>query len=567
MLTKSDKYGRGSAAANGEGFADLAPGDTFAALETQLKRRIAERFDNVALGISATIGSNRNASELAKHLASGEEEEPHKFAAKNIGVLFARGRIAFSHGDKKAVAGQRWVTRFIRVFTSFQFAGRRYLATLTLKDVDPDRKLYAVEAVEINQDAKSRSTPRGAMSEDLNSAPFQDLTSQLREMVAYYVGDVNRTRPQFVGSPEPFSVERTAVLLETMMRDSGLGHPASSIPRLAPAFSVVIPAYNVAPYLRECLESVACAAANVEKLKSCNVEKLGGVEVEVICVDDGSTDGSGAILDEYASRFNSSTFQPFNLKVIHQPNRGEGGARNAALDVATGEWLCFLDGDDLFSPDMLTAGAKLIRENPDCDIVRVGAAVFADGDGPRQAKPFRRGLLNGVFCTGLYRRSKFGDARFTDFLVGADRVYAASCVFRTGRIAECKAVGYLYRQRTTSISHVRMTPRKAQDSFLHVAEMLKIAAACGKTPDPRFRRQLVAQVLEEGASNCLKLAPAERPAVEGRWRACVADLRERGLLTPWGTFVANVLRILPLDASVFFLCVMPYRLKRMGLHR
>ena len=92
-MVRVDKYGRGSAAANGEGFVDLAPGDTFAALEKYLKQR--------------------------------------------------------------------------------------------------QKKIYAVEAVEINQDAKSRSTPRGAISEDLNSAPFQDLTSQQVRMVSYCIGDVN----------------------------------------------------------------------------------------------------------------------------------------------------------------------------------------------------------------------------------------------------------------------------------------------------------------------------------------------------------------------------------------
>ena len=103
VMARRDKYGRGSAAVNGEGFVDFAPDDTFAALEAQLKQRIADRFDNPVLGISASIGSKRNASELAKHLASGEEEEVHKFAAKNVGVLFARGGVGVVHFDKKAV--------------------------------------------------------------------------------------------------------------------------------------------------------------------------------------------------------------------------------------------------------------------------------------------------------------------------------------------------------------------------------------------------------------------------------------------------------------------------------
>ena len=339
-------------------------------------------------------------------------------------------------------------------------------------------------------------------------------------------------------------------------------------------FSVIIPVYNVAPYLRECLSSVVKATEQLEKVVGVGVgvgQSRESPLVEVICVDDGSTDGSGAILDEYKDQLEKIPLSHSNyslqLSVLHQPNRGVSAARNAALGVATGDWICFLDGDDLFSPDMLAAGAKLIRENPDCDIVCVGAAVFADGDDSRQAKPFRGGLLNGVFCTGFYRRAKFADVRFPDFIVGEDRVYAATCAFRTGRIAESKTVGYLYRQRETSASHVAMTPRKARDSFLHVGEMLKIGAAGGRAPDAGFRRQLVAQALEGGAVNCRLLAGAERREAERCWRACIADLRERGLLTPWGNFVAGVLRLLPFGATALVLCVAPYRLKRLGVHR
>ena len=151
-MNRKDKYGRGSAAANGDGFVDLAPGDTFAVLEEQLKLRISDRFDNLALGISASIGSKRNANELAKHLAYGEGEEVHKFAAKNVGVLFARGVVGIRHFDKKAVTGQRWVTVYLRVFSAFIFAGQKYLATITLKEMSGESgRIYAVEALEINQ--------------------------------------------------------------------------------------------------------------------------------------------------------------------------------------------------------------------------------------------------------------------------------------------------------------------------------------------------------------------------------------------------------------------------------
>ena len=218
-MNRKDKYGRGSAAANGDGFVDLAPGDTFAVLEEQLKLRISDRFDNLALGISASIGSKRNANELAKHLAYGEGEEVHKFAAKNVGVLFARGVVGIRHFDKKAVTGQRWVTVYLRVFSAFIFAGQKYLATITLKEMSGESgRIYAVEALEINQDADSEVHLAEQYPKGLNSAPIQNLASQLERRIAYYVGDVNRTRPEFVNLDEPFAIDRCAVLVLEMLQ-------------------------------------------------------------------------------------------------------------------------------------------------------------------------------------------------------------------------------------------------------------------------------------------------------------------------------------------------------------
>ena len=95
--------------------------------------------------------------------------------------------------------------------------------------------------------------------------------------------------------------------------------------------SVIIPVHNIEHHLRRCLDSVAGQTL---------------ADLEVICVDDGSTDGSPAILAEYARR--DSRFQ-----VLTQANAGPGGARNAGLKQATGEYLIFLDSDDWFEPDLL----------------------------------------------------------------------------------------------------------------------------------------------------------------------------------------------------------------------
>lgn len=99
----------------------------------------------------------------------------------------------------------------------------------------------------------------------------------------------------------------------------------------SPFFSIIVPVYNIAPYLRECLDSVLAQTFT---------------EWECLCVNDGSTDESGAILNEYATK--DSRF-----RIFHQPNAGVSAARNLALDNVKGEWIAFLDGDDVLGAEWI----------------------------------------------------------------------------------------------------------------------------------------------------------------------------------------------------------------------
>lgn len=105
-------------------------------------------------------------------------------------------------------------------------------------------------------------------------------------------------------------------------------------------FSVIVPVYNVAEYIRQCMGAV------VPQLDD---------DVQLILVDDGSTDGSGAICDEYAPR----------AQVIHQPNRGVAGARNAGLAAAQGEYLVWVDPDDWVAPDWMAKIRAGVQDAPD----------------------------------------------------------------------------------------------------------------------------------------------------------------------------------------------------------
>ena len=118
--------------------------------------------------------------------------------------------------------------------------------------------------------------------------------------------------------------------------------------------SVIIPVYNVAPYLQKCLDSVL--------IQRCN-------EMEIILVDDGSTDRSGSICDDYVARDS-------RVRVIHQSNAGSGEARNMCISVARGEYLTFLDSDDWWGLDYVPA---MLSAMEDADIA-VCDLVFVDTD-------------------------------------------------------------------------------------------------------------------------------------------------------------------------------------------
>ncbi|AQP45765.1 glycosyltransferase family 2 protein [Tessaracoccus flavus] len=103
-----------------------------------------------------------------------------------------------------------------------------------------------------------------------------------------------------------------------------------------PAISVIVPVYNVAPYLTQCLDSVLAQTFG---------------DFELLLVDDGSTDGSSALCDAYAARDD-------RVRVVHQPNAGLSAARNAGLKLALGEFITFLDGDDWFDAATLAVARQ-----------------------------------------------------------------------------------------------------------------------------------------------------------------------------------------------------------------
>ena len=132
--------------------------------------------------------------------------------------------------------------------------------------------------------------------------------------------------------------------------------------------SVVTPVYNTSEYLSECVQSAVSQAADCD---------------EVLLVDDGSTDGSGDICDEFAQRYPQ-------VKAIHKENGGLSSARNAALNVARGDYIAFLDSDDWYEEGALSNIRQCLASRPD---VMIGRCMLRE-----EGKP---PLREAIDSTGL----------------------------------------------------------------------------------------------------------------------------------------------------------------------
>lgn len=152
--------------------------------------------------------------------------------------------------------------------------------------------------------------------------------------------------------------------------------------------SVLMPVYNAEKYLREAVESVLASDYR---------------DIELICVNDGSTDSSGAILDEYAAA-------DARVRVVNQKNAGASAARNAAAAVATGTYFLPFDSDNVLLPHFIGLAVKILDENENVKVVAPSANFIGDKSGPWKLPEFSLSLLarkNMIDNCAMYRRADF----------------------------------------------------------------------------------------------------------------------------------------------------------------
>lgn len=209
-------------------------------------------------------------------------------------------------------------------------------------------------------------------------------------------------------------------------------------------FSIVTAVYNSAEYVADAIESV--------------LRQQGGFgrRTQLILVDDGSTDGSGGICDEYARRF------PSSILVVHKGNGGAASARAAGLELATGRYIGFLDSDDLYGANVLERVGAFFDDHPDdVDIAAIPIMNFGAIKGPHwQNRKFEKGtrvidLMDehdaiAMFGAAMFVHSRVKHlVRFDERLVcGEDQKVILSILKGNPRLGVVAGCWYKYRRRT-----------------------------------------------------------------------------------------------------------------------
>lgn len=235
-----------------------------------------------------------------------------------------------------------------------------------------------------------------------------------------------------------------------------------------PLVSVIVPVYNVRPYLRECVESIVAQTYG---------------NLEIIVVDDGSTDGSGELCDELDA-------MDSRITVVHKKNGGLSDARNCGLHNAHGEWISFVDSDDWLSPvfiEVLVVAAldcgcsiaavpsiKPFIDGETCEVARaineVPQAKVLSSEETQRLMLYQ--AMDTAAPTRLYARDVLGDNPFPRGIFYEDLASVYKFIHQVDRVAVVDAGDlYAYRQRSDSIIRQEYRHIKAVSALI-VADQL-----------------------------------------------------------------------------------------------
>lgn len=258
-----------------------------------------------------------------------------------------------------------------------------------------------------------------------------------------------------------------------------------------PLFSVIVPVYNVKKYVGLTLNSISGQTFT---------------NFEVLVIDDGSTDGSGELLDDIAAK------DP-RIRVFHQPNAGVSAARNLGLDEAKGEWIVFVDGDDALRKNALEVLADCIYNNPRADVIsyesvhmkEIPSIEIEQYDEERtnieqswdcsSIVPFES-LNHYVVWSETFKRNALGSLRFESMRNGEDVLFCNGIGLRTNFYVKIDRKLYIYRLLREGGAYSNEWSVRVYDDFYRVQNgILENIQSCNKIIDNRWIRRWIGTLL------------------------------------------------------------------------
>nr|WP_240541645.1 glycosyltransferase family 2 protein [Bifidobacterium callimiconis] len=232
--------------------------------------------------------------------------------------------------------------------------------------------------------------------------------------------------------------------------------------------SIIVPAYNVERYIKDCLTSLATQHSRYS--------------FEIIVVDDGSTDTTPQLIDQCARHYD-------NIRVITQKNRGFSGARNTGLNHATGKAIMFVDSDDMVQPGHIEAFASALFNNK-CDYVtgsytriREDGSIRGIGERPRTiGSPWGR----------IFRNVVWEKVRFPEGYLFEDTVFRY-CIQPIYTELIIDDTSYEYRSRRSSISYTFKGSPRSIDTYWIIEELIDECRVLGIPLDQRLYARTIRQ--------------------------------------------------------------------------
>ena len=257
--------------------------------------------------------------------------------------------------------------------------------------------------------------------------------------------------------------------------------------------SVIVPVYNTVRFLSDCVESILNQTYT---------------DLEVILIDDGSHDGSGAVCDAFSKKDS-------RVRVIHQKNGGISAARNAGLKTASGSIFAFVDSDDFLAPDFYKTVFSLMTEY-DADIAMCEYATLNEGeplpavsalppavsDEPLKFMSRVRTISVSLLMTKLFRRELFEGILFPEDKVHEDDFMITEVFFRAGRVVYTNVPYYGYIQRNGSFSHT-MVPVSYQHGYESMLERAELMERHGLPKERDYWLKVVVWEISEGIKEAL----------------------------------------------------------------